>query len=148
YKDLNLRDVINASGRMSILGVSTLSKEVIDAISEGGSRYYVMEELHEEAGRVAAQHFGAEAAYVTNSTSSGIVLSVAACIARGDLCLGRELHRRREGPRDILLMKGQNIDYGAPVEMMVELGGGLVREAGYANACRTEDLEALVTEDA
>ena len=36
--------------------------------------------------------------------------------------------------REIIVPKGHNVDYGTPVEVMVELGGGEVVEAGYANA--------------
>lgn len=147
YKEMKIRRIINASGRMSILGVSTLSPKVLEAMKEGGERYFVMSELHEEAGRVLASYFKTEAAYVVNSASAGIVLSVAGCIARDNLAWQRDVLRHPDLAREVVLMKGHNVDYGAPVETMVELGGGIVREAGYANGCSLEDIGASFTDE-
>ena len=49
--------------------------------------------------------------------------------------------------REIILPKGHNVDYGTPVEVMVEQGGGRVVEAGYANMCSAEHLEMMITEN-
>ena len=39
------------------------------------------------------------------------------------------------------------MDYGTPVEVMVEQGGGTVVEAGYANGCSVEQVEMMITEN-
>jgi L-seryl-tRNA(Ser) seleniumtransferase len=39
------------------------------------------------------------------------------------------------------------VDYGTPVEVMVEQGGGKVVEAGYANVCTPEHVEMMITEE-
>lgn len=146
--DLNVRRTINASGRMSILGVSTISSSVAEQMRIGGQRYYEMAHLHEEAGRQVAKYIGTEAAMVTNSASASIVLAVASVIAKDDAFIRANLHDHTATfKRDILIMKGHNVDYGAPVETMIQLGAGLVKEAGYANGCTLDHIQAAITEE-
>src|SRR5699024_8523127 len=74
--------MINASGKMSILGVSVMSDPVILAMKEGAAHFYIMEELHEQAGAQIAAYLQTESVMVTNSASSGIALSVAGLITK------------------------------------------------------------------
>src|SRR5699024_7485002 len=120
---------INASGRMSILGVSILSDQIVHAIKTGGQNYFVMEDLHREAGKFVASFVNTEAAFVVNSASAGIALATAGVITQGQPFKERELQNHRVTmPRELLLMKGHNVNYGAPVSTMIELGGGEVKE--------------------
>lgn len=142
----NLKKVINASGRMSILGVSNLSTNVLDAMKTGAQNYFIMQQLHEEAGKIVANHVKTEAAYIVNSASAGIALAVAGVITRGDKAKEKAiLHREKSFPREILLMKGHNVNYGAPVGTMIELGGGNITEVGYANGCPIEEMEVAIS---
>ena len=50
YEEIGLKRVVNASGRMTILGVSTLSDEVAQAAIAGGQSYVVIEDLISTAG--------------------------------------------------------------------------------------------------
>src|SRR5699024_443761 len=60
--------------------------------------------------------------------------------------LVENLHK--ESPhKEILLMKGHNIDYGAPISTMINLGGGDVKEVGYANGCDLSQIEAAITDN-
>lgn len=144
---LNLRRTINASGRMSILGVSTIAETVAEQMQIGGQHYYEMAALHEEAGSVVAEYLNTESAMITNSASASIALSVAGVIAKDDAVIRANLHDYSlPFERDVVIMKGHNVDYGAPVETMIQLGGGIVKEAGYANGCTLDHIEASVTE--
>src|SRR5699024_11625401 len=71
-----LQNVINASGKMSILGVSTLSDEVVAAMKQGAQSFYVMDDLKNIAGEQIAKYMKTEAAMVTNSASAAIVLAI------------------------------------------------------------------------
>ena len=46
---------------------------------------------------------------------------------------------------EIVLPKGHNVNFGAPVGTMVALGGGRLVEAGYANECSAGQLAAAIT---
>src|SRR5699024_10953098 len=112
-----------------ILGVSTLEPSILEAMKTGASHFYVMEELHQIAGEVIAGHMETEAAFITNSASSGIALSVAGVITGEHTNQVQQLFNEQLFPeREILLMKGHHIDYGAPIGTMVQLGGGIVKE--------------------
>ncbi|WP_309119930.1 DgaE family pyridoxal phosphate-dependent ammonia lyase [Paenibacillus sp.] len=142
-----LKRVVNASGRMSVIGVSAPSDTVMDAMKLGGRQYVEMAELVEASGAHIARTLGAESAVVVNSASSGIALCVAAVVTRGDRRKSLRLHQEPLSRNEILLFKGHNVQYGAPVETMVFLGGGRVREIGYANEGRAEHLEEAISEE-
>lgn len=77
-----LKRVINASGRMSILGVSAPTDTVMEAMKHGGQNYVEIADLVDKAGDYIAKILGSEAAVVVNSASSGIALSVAAVVTQ------------------------------------------------------------------
>ncbi|GIO27090.1 DgaE family pyridoxal phosphate-dependent ammonia lyase [Ornithinibacillus bavariensis] len=143
---LNLRRVVNASGKMSILGVSTLSDEVVEAIKEGAQRYYEMEELHHKAGQYIAEQLKTEGALITNSASSAIALAIAGLITKGDSYFVEHLYEINQSlHREVLIMMGHLINYGAPISTMIQLGGGEVKSVGYANGCTMNQIEAAIT---
>lgn len=143
-----LKEVINASGRMTKLGVSTPSEAVIAAMTQGAGHYFEMNDLVERTGAHLAHLIGVEDAVVVACAAAGIAQSVAALIVRGDLYRLEHLHAHpHEVPCEIVLPKGHNVNFGAPVGTMVNLGGGKVVEAGYANECSAAQLAAAITEN-
>ncbi|AIQ20571.1 L-seryl-tRNA selenium transferase [Paenibacillus sp. FSL H7-0357] len=141
-----LKRVINASGRMSILGVSAPTDTVMEAMKQGGQKYVEIADLVDKSGDYIARLLGSEGAVVVNSASSGIALSVAAVVTGGDPRLSLRLHQEPVLKNEIIMLKGHNVQYGAPVETMVFLGGGRVVEAGYANEGRKEHIEQAICE--
>ncbi|MZQ85182.1 DgaE family pyridoxal phosphate-dependent ammonia lyase [Paenibacillus sp. 5J-6] len=142
-----LKRVINASGRMSILGVSAPTDTVMEAMKHGGQNYVEIADLVDKAGDYIAKILGSEAAVVVNSASSGIALSVAAVVTQGNRRASERLHQDPIAKRDIIILKGHNVQYGAPVETMVYLGGGRLIEVGYANEGKAEHIEDAITEN-
>nr|WP_246258566.1 DgaE family pyridoxal phosphate-dependent ammonia lyase [Kroppenstedtia pulmonis] len=146
FKRLGLRRVINASGRMSVLGASTLADSVVDAMGQGGQQYIEMADLMKKGGDYAAEWLGVERALIVNCAAGGIALTVAGLIAKDDPRAIDKLYEvAKEESHEFVILKGHNVDFGAPVETMVHLGGGQLKEAGYANGCRVEQLEAAIT---
>ncbi|MDD1514827.1 DgaE family pyridoxal phosphate-dependent ammonia lyase [Priestia megaterium] len=143
----DLKRVINASGRMSILGVSAPTDTVMDAMKKGGQNYVEIADLVDKAGDYIAEILGAEAGVVVNSASSGIALSVAALVTQGNRRKSERLHQEEIPKREIIILKGHNVQYGAPVETMVYLGGGKLIEVGYANEGRATHIEEAISEN-
>jgi L-seryl-tRNA(Ser) seleniumtransferase len=142
-----LNKVINASGRMTILGVSTLSPAVLEGFEMGGGHYFEMTKLYEQAGKVVAEHCKAESAMITNSASASLALAIAGLITKDDPYAVEHLHKvAPQLPNEILIMKGHNVDYGAPIETMVYLAGARLKEVGYANGCKTSHIEAALSD--
>ncbi|OEL03252.1 L-seryl-tRNA selenium transferase [Staphylococcus succinus] len=128
-----LKQVINASGRMSILGVSSPTNTVMDAMKFGGQNYVEISDLVNKSGHYIAERINAEDAVVVNSASSGIALSIAGVITGGNKRMSQRLHNDHIDKKEIIMFKGHNVQYGAPIETMIYLGGGSVVEVGYAN---------------
>ncbi|WP_407272151.1 DgaE family pyridoxal phosphate-dependent ammonia lyase [Radiobacillus sp. PE A8.2] len=141
-----LKRVINASGRMSILGVSAPTDTVMEAMKQGGQNYVEIADLVDKAGEHVAKTIGSEAAVIVNSASSGIALSVAAMVTRGNQRKSLRLHQDTIFPNQIIAFKGHNVQYGAPVETMVYLGGGSLLEVGYANEGKAAHIEDAISE--
>lgn len=146
YEKYGLKQVINASGRMTILGVSTPTASVAAAVENGLSHYFEMKDLVNKTGEHIAHLLQVESAVVVSCASAGIAQAVAAVIVKDDAWLLENLHAAPLiVPHDIVLPKGHNVNYGAPVGSMVALGGGRVVEAGYSNECSAAQLAAAIT---
>lgn len=146
YQDIGLRRVVNASGRVTILGVSTLSDEVAQAAIAGGQSYVVIEELIDRAGEIISQYTGGEDSCVTCSASAAICLTVAGLISKGKKSIMDRLPDSTGLANEIVLQKGHSIDYGAPMPTMLRIGGGVPVEAGTANEVVPEDIEGAITD--
>ncbi|EMD1716803.1 DgaE family pyridoxal phosphate-dependent ammonia lyase [Providencia stuartii] len=146
YEKYQLRHVINASGRMTILGVSTPSPEVVERVAYGLNHYFEIKDLVNKTGDYIAKLLNVESAVVVSCASAGIAQAIAAVIVRDNDDLLLNLHSSSKNvPREIILPKGHNVNFGAPVDTMVALGGGKVIEAGFANECSPTQLSAKVT---
>lgn len=147
YDKFGLKEVINASGKMTILGVSKVSENVLATQRFGGEHFFEMSELFIQTGAYLAKLLEVEDAQIVSSASAGIAQSVAAIIGEGSMYHAYHPYTDRIKKREIILPKGHNVDYGTPVEVMVNLGGGQVVEAGYANGCSPEQMEMMITEN-
>ncbi|WAT00307.1 DgaE family pyridoxal phosphate-dependent ammonia lyase [Rouxiella chamberiensis] len=146
YEKYGLKQVINASGRMTILGVSTPRADVAEAVDTGLNHFFEMKDLVNKTGAYIAKLLNVESAVVVSCASAGIAQSVAAVIIKDDAWLLENLHAAPLNiPDEIVLPKGHNVNYGAPVGTMVLMGGGKIREAGYANECSAAQLAAAIT---
>ena len=83
YEVMGLKRVVNACGRMTYLGVSTISDKVAFAAVAGAQNYVIIEDLMRRAGKLISSHTGGEDACPTSSASAAIAISVAALITRG-----------------------------------------------------------------
>lgn len=148
YDKYGLKRVVNASGKMTALGVSKYVDAALEAQQFGGKNFFVMDDLYVQVGRYIAELIGAgaEDSQVVSSASAGIAQSVAGLIGRGSQFHVYNPYSPRIEAREIIVPKGHNVDYGAPVQTMVELGGGRVVEAGYANKCTPELVADMITD--
>lgn len=148
YEELGLSSVINAAGRMTKLGVSCINDEVAAALINAAQNYVDIDELYKAAGKKISALIGCADACVTASASSGIALAVASLLCGNDLQKVQHFKKTQEEAvkKEVILLKGHNVDFGAPIDLMIETGGGCVVEAGYANRSSIEDITNLVTD--
>ncbi|KRL11315.1 DgaE family pyridoxal phosphate-dependent ammonia lyase [Schleiferilactobacillus perolens] len=146
YTRFGLKKVINADGKMTILGASTLSDAVVAGEKLGAQRFFEIAALSQATGQYIAQLTGAEAGIIVNSASAGIVQSVAALIGQGSMHHVFHPFEPTLSRREIVLPLGQDINYGAPESLMIEMAGGQVVHAGYANECTPAQVDMMITE--
>jgi L-seryl-tRNA(Ser) seleniumtransferase len=147
YEKYSLNQVINASGKMTILGVSKYVDVAIEAQKFGGKNFFEMTQLNRNVGQYLANLIGAEDSQIVSSASAGIAQSVAGLIGEGSQFHLYHPYDTSITKREIIVPKGHNVDFGAPIETIVELGGGQIVEAGYANMCRPDHIANMITED-
>ncbi|KAB8147840.1 DgaE family pyridoxal phosphate-dependent ammonia lyase [Raoultella ornithinolytica] len=145
FEKYHLKQVINTSGRMTALGVSTPRPEVVEAVMSGMNHYFEIKDLVNKTGEYIAQLLDVEGATVVSCASAGIAQSVAAVLVKDSSWLLENLHVTPIENNEIVLPKGHNVNFGAPVGSMVALGGGKLVEAGYANECSADQLAAAIT---
>ncbi len=145
FEKYHLKQVINTSGRMTALGVSTPRPEVVEAAMAGMNQYFEMKDLVNKTGEYIARLLDVEGATVVSCASAGIAQSVAAVLVKDSDWLLENLHVTPIENNEIVLPKGHNVNFGAPVGTMVALGGGKLVEAGYANECSAQQLAAAIT---
>ncbi len=146
YEEIGLPRVINASGRVTVLGVSTISDKVAKAAVAGGQSYVVVEDLLDKAGEIISQYTGGEDSCPTVCASAAIALSVAGMISKGKKTIMDRLPDSTGLANEIILQKGHVINFNAPIETMLRLGGGVPVEAGCATEVVVEDVEELINE--
>ena len=146
YEEIGLPRVINASGRVTVLGVSTISDKVAKAAVAGGQSYVVVEDLLDKAGEIISRYTGGEDSCPTVCASAAIALSVAGMISKGKKTIMDRLPDSTGLANEIILQKGHVINFNAPIETMLRLGGGVPVEAGCATEVAVEDVEELINE--
>ncbi len=141
YHDFGAVPVINARGfNLTVLGGGILYPKVRQAMEEA-NRYYVdMKALLASSGRMIAELMGAEAAYVTTGSCSGMALGTAACIAGKDPGKAARLPDVAGMKHEVIVQKIQRIKY----DRCVTLAGGRLVEVGDESGCTPEQIEAAI----
>jgi L-seryl-tRNA(Ser) seleniumtransferase len=139
YEQLGVRPVINARGNNTVLGGSTPSPRVHQAMLEA-ERYYVeMQQLLERSGEAIAELLGCEAAYVTPGAAAALALGSAACITGADLAKVARLPDTSGMKHTVLIQAGHRYHY----EHAVTVPGAELVEVGNS----ASDLEAALGGD-
>jgi D-glucosaminate-6-phosphate ammonia-lyase len=140
YDRIGVPPVINAAGKLTALGGTAQSAAVAAAQAEAAQTHVDLAGLRSRAGELIAGYCGAEAASVTTGAASGVVIAVAACIAGDDPAAVAALPDPRGRPDGVVIQAGHWVNFGAPVEQMVRLGGGRPLMAGTVNRVTADEV--------
>jgi D-glucosaminate-6-phosphate ammonia-lyase len=140
----DLVQVINAAGKMTALGASAVDPVVANAVGSALQTYFDMAQLMEWAGQELAHVTGAEAGMPVASAAAGIVTAVAACITRDDL-RRIDMLPQSEPPHEVMILRSHVVNFGASIEQMIRLGGGVPVEVGTVNKASKEQLASSLT---
>jgi Selenocysteine synthase [seryl-tRNASer selenium transferase] len=146
YEKYNLKHVINADGKMTILGVSKVSDDVVEAQKLGAQNFFEMADLSVQTGKYLAKLIGSEDALVVNSASAGIAETIAGIIGQGSEYHLYHPYTEKITKREVILPMGHDVDYGTPVDVMLGVAGAKMVQAGYANMCKPEHIEMQIND--
>lgn len=146
YQQLGLKKVINACGKMTILGVSSVAPEVMQATARAASAFVEIDALVEKTGELVSRYTGAEDSYITSCASAGIAIAVAAAITHGERARVALMPDSSGMANEVVMLRGHNVDYGAPVTSAIRLGGGRIVEVGASNLAARWQLESAINE--
>jgi L-seryl-tRNA(Ser) seleniumtransferase len=142
-EELGIKKIVNAHGSLTVLGGSTVSSEVLDAMREVAGIYVDMPDLHLKAGEKIAELLGSEAAYVVSGAGAGLVLAAAACMIRKV--------NRSQDPRDLQTSKHNQILvqklHRNMYDYLPQIAGAKLAEYGLDTATSEKDLEEAISEN-
>jgi L-seryl-tRNA(Ser) seleniumtransferase len=141
-RELGVKPIINASGTLTILGGTTLADEVSEAWAEVSKVYLNMNELHAKAGEFISKLTGAEAAYITAGTAAGLVISIAACMTRGETEKMAELPRTQGMRNQVIVQRLHHNEF----EFLFEIAGAEIVEIGDEFVTTRVQLEEAICE--
>ena len=147
YEQYGIKRVINASGKMTILGGSRVSEEVASAMNQGAENFFLIADLQAHVEAYLKDLLGVPGVRIVASASSGIAQCVGAVIAQDRLAAVLDPYCCQAKRREIVIPKGHVVNYGAPISLPIGMGGGIVVEAGYANECTQEEVAHVINEN-
>lgn len=135
FAELGLRRVLNARGTSTSLGAAPVRPGIMEAVAEIVSSNVEMMPLQARASAAIAKATGSEAGFVTSCAASGISIASAACMTGSDLAAIERLPDTRRLERDeVVLLKGQALDYSGNLTQMIRLAGAVPVEIGAVNS--------------
>jgi D-glucosaminate-6-phosphate ammonia-lyase len=144
YEQLGVKPVINARGHNTVLGGSTPSPRVRQAMEDAERYYVVMQDLLRATGETIASYIGAEAAYVTSGAAAALALGTAACITGNDMDKVARLPDTTGLKNKVLIQARQHYAYEHATTIV---GTRLIEVGSAAEGTTAPQLEAALTPD-
>jgi L-seryl-tRNA(Ser) seleniumtransferase len=140
FAEIGVKPVINARGHATVLGGTTPSQRVRDAM-DAAERYYVdMQDLLEKSGQIIAGLLECEAAYVTPGAAAALALGTAAFITGDDVDKMALLPDTATLKNKVVIQKAQHYPY----ERTVTIVGTKLHDAGDDRGTTRAQLEAAL----
>jgi uncharacterized pyridoxal phosphate-dependent enzyme len=141
-EELGLKPIINAAGNLTVLGGTTLDKEIVDAMIEASKVYLDMNELHIKAGQYIAKLLGVEDAYITSGAGAGMALAVAACMVRDRPDRLGTFPHVEDLKHEVIVQKKHRNFY----DYIIEIPGAKIVEIGTELETTEDDLKNAINE--
>lgn len=135
-----MKKVINAWGTVTVLGGTTVSNDIIEAMGEAAKVYVDMKDLHKKAGDFIARLLDVEAACIVSGATAGLILSTAACLTRGNTERILALPGIDDDRRKILVQKLHR----NPFVKSLGATGGEVSYFGDESKTSEKDLDSIL----
>ena len=128
YRSIGVKPIINATGTMTMYSGSKLRPESVEAMQKAAGFMIDIDELNKAAGKIIADITGAEAGFVSNGASGGMVLQAAACMAGSDPAKMSKLPDTSNLKNEIIIHKCHRFVYDqcyrSTGAKLIEIGDG------------------------
>ena len=143
FAEIGIKPIINARGHQTVLGGTTPSARVQEAM-QAADRYFVdMADLLRRSGEIIANLIQCEAAYVTPGAAAAMALGSAACVTGSDVEKMAQLPDTTGLKNRVIIQKAQRYSY----DRATTVPGPKLREIGDENGTRPAELEAALDAD-
>lgn len=140
YERIGVKPVINARGFLTVLGGSTPSARVKQAMEEADRYFVEMKDLLEKGGEIVAELIGCEAAYITPGAAAALALGTAACVTGQDLDKMARLPDTTGMKNEVIIQNCQRYSYDRATTIV----GTRLVEIGDENGATAEQLDATI----
>ena len=142
YRAIGVKPMINASGTTTKWGGTKLRPEAIEVMSKAATVLVDIAELNTQAGKILAEHTGAEAGFVCSGAAGGLVLQAAACIAGLVPAKMAQLPDTRGLKNEIIIHNSHRFPY----DQSYRAAGARLIGIGDGCRCHPWQLEAAFTD--
>lgn len=140
FKELGAQPIINAIGSLTLIGGSTLSTEVREAMDAANEAYIPLTQLQDAVGPIIAAATNAPAAYVTSGAGSALTLAAAAAMAGDDDAKIEQLPNTTGMKNDILIQTRHRYWY----DRCLEASGATLVNFGTSEGTSPDDLRNAI----
>jgi L-seryl-tRNA(Ser) seleniumtransferase len=134
YELLGVRQVINATGTVTVLGGSLMPPEVVAAWADAARHFVNLLELHDRVSERIAKLIGVDAAMVTTGAAGALLLGTAAVVTRGDPALIKRLPDTTGMRNEVIVQKAHHSCYD---NQLTDVGVKLIDVETPADVRRT-----------
>lgn len=114
----------------------------MQATARAASTFVEIDKLVDRTGELVSRYTGAQDSYVTSCASAGIAIAVAAAITRGDPLRVALMPDSRGMANEVVMLRGHNVDYGAPSPALFVWAAGASWRSGRAISRRVGNWKA------
>ncbi|HOJ09265.1 MAG TPA: aminotransferase class V-fold PLP-dependent enzyme [Clostridiales bacterium] len=147
FEKYNLKRIINASGTMTALGASRVSKRISDAMAQILPEFIDMKDLQKVACEIISRLTGAEYGCLTASAAAAITIATAACMTGTDFYRISKLPDTQGLKNEVVIQKGHSINFGSSIAQMISISGAKCIEIGEATSCGSYHLIGAINEN-
>lgn len=139
--EIGVKQVINANGKMSIIGVSITNQDIMADVNYALSNFFEVDDLESKLGRACACELGYQDGTFVNSAASGIVL---ACTGLKNKGMPQKTLNNYKGMIKIGVMQGHLINFGGSIQLGLDMANAQTCICGFANQSNEADMRNLL----
>ena len=142
YRAIGATPIIHAGGTSTPQGGTKLRPEAMEAMNKAATVMVELDDLNRQAGKIVAEHTGAEAGFVPSGSAGGLILQAAACIAGSDPVKMAQLPDTTGLKNEIVIQNSHRFAY----DQTYRVAGAKLVGIGTGRMCEPWQLEGAIND--